>query len=124
MTQEEYERLGVYTVKAWQAEVRKKKIKDFFKGIPRKAKEVWDNDKEMVLFIAPGVVYIVRRLAKLKDGAKEDHHRNCEIFDRSLGMWHDLRRPMTAKEKAAFAKRRADGESVLSILTSMGLLRR
>lgn len=118
------EKIAYYTIKAWQWDVKKKKAKDFVRSIPRKAKEVWDNDKELVLFLAPGVVYTVRRLVKMKDGRKEDHHRNCQVFDHSLGMWHDLRRPMTAKEKALFAERKAKGESTLSILTALGLLKR
>lgn len=120
----EKEELVLLSLKAWKWEVRKKKAKDFVKSIPRKAKEIWDKDKELVLFLSPGVIYLVRRLAKFNDGRKEDHHRNCQIFDHSLGMWHDLRRPMSAKEKELFAKRKKAGESTLSILTSMGLLRR
>ena len=124
MEREEYEDLAILSMKAWQWEVRKKKVKDLVRSIPQKAKDIWDKDKELVLFLAPGVVYVVRRLAKMTDGRKEDFHRNCQIFDHSLGMWHDLRRPMTAKEKELFAKRKKAGESTLSILTSMGLLKR
>ena len=118
------EKMVLLTMKAWKHEVRKKKVKDFFKSIPKKAKDIWDHDKEMVLFLAPGVVYGVKRLTKRKDERKEAFHRDCQIFDHSLGMWHDLKRPMKPKEKELFAKRRKEGESILSILTSMGLLKR
>lgn len=123
---EEYknEQLAYYTLKAWKWEVRKKKVKDFFKSIPQKAKYVWDNDKEVIMLIAPGVIYLVKRLGKHKDERKEAFHRDCQIFDHSLGMWHDLKRPMKAKEKELFAKRKKAGESTLSILASMGLLKR
>ena len=121
---ENYENLALLTFKAWQWEVRKKKAKDFIKAIPHKAKDVWEHDKEMVLFLAPGVVYVVKRLMRHNDERKESFHRDCQIFDHSLGMWHDLRRPMTAKEKLIFAKRKKDGESTLSILSSMNLLKR
>ena len=118
------EKLAILTMKAWQMEVRKRKAKDFIKSIPHKAKEIWDKDKELVLFLAPGVIYAVRRLAKHNDERKETYHRDCQIFDHSLGMWHDLRRPMRANEKKIFADRKKAGESTLTILTSMGLLRR
>ncbi len=123
---EEYEneKMVLLTMKAWKWEVRKKKAKDFIRSIPHKAKEVWDKDKEMIMFLTPGVIYGVRRLTKRNDEKKEAFHRDCQIFDHSLGMWHDLRRPMKPKEKELFAKRRAAGESTLSILASMGLLKR
>lgn len=118
------EEFVLLSMKAWKWEVRKKKAKDFVKSIPGKLKKVWDEDKELVLFLAPGVVYVVRSIAKAKAGHKEDFHRNCQIYDQSLGMWHDLKRPMSTKQKAEFAARRKAGESVLSILASMGLLKR
>lgn len=118
------EEFVLLSMKTWKWEVRKKKVKEFIKSIPQRAVDIWEKDKELVLFLAPGVVYVVRRLAKMTDGRKEDFHRNCQIFDHSLGMWHDLRRPMTAKEKELFAKRKKTGESTLSILTSMGILKR
>jgi len=120
----ENEQFVLLTMKAWKWEVRKKKVKDFFKSIPQTARKVWNNDKEMIMFLTPGVIYGVRRLTKHNDEKKEAFHRDCQIFDHSLGMWHDLRRPMKAKEKELFAKRKKAGESTLSILTSMGLLKR
>lgn len=39
-------------------------------------------------------------------------------------MWHDLKKAMTAKQKKEFAERRKRGESVLEILSSMGLLKK
>lgn len=120
----EKEELVLLTFKEFQRQARIKKAKDFIKSIPQKVKNVWDNDKELVLFLTPGVVYVVRSLTKIKIGRKEDYHRNCQIYDQSLGMWHDLRRQMSVKEKAEFAERRKSGESVLNILTSMKLLKR
>lgn len=120
----EKEELFYLSMKEWQRQVRIKKTKEFVKSIPQKMKKVWDEDKELVLFLAPGVVYVVRSLTKIKSGKKEDYHRNCQIYDQSLGMWHDLRKPMSVKQKTEFAARRKNGESVLNILTSMGLLKR
>lgn len=124
MSNEEIEKLGLLTMKEIQWQIRKKKVKDFFKSIPAKAKKVWDEDKELICFLTPGVVYVIRQVTKAKAGQKEDFHRNCQIYDQSLGMWHDLKRPMTIKQKAEFAARRKKGESVLLILSSMGLLKR
>lgn len=118
------EELALLTMKAWKWKTREKKVKDFLKAIPQKTRHIWYQDKEAILVIAPGAFYLMRRLAKYKDGRKEDFHRNCQIFDHSLGMWHDLRRPMKASEKKLFADRKKAGESTLTILTSMGLLRR
>lgn len=50
----EKEELFYLSMKEWQRQVRIKKAKDFVKSIPQKLKNVWDEDKELVLFLAPG----------------------------------------------------------------------
>lgn len=116
------ENTEIYTFDDFKKEARKVKVKRFLKSIPQKAKDLYIRDKELVLFLTPGVIYAVKRIAKFRDGRKEDHHRNCQVYDHSLGMWHDLKRPMKAREKQIYAQKRKSGESVLEVLTEMGLL--
>lgn len=114
----------VFTVNDLKWQIRKKRIQDAVKSVPHKMKEVWDNDKEYIIAAGPWVIWGCKRLAKKMDKREDEYHRDREVFDHSLGMWHELKRRMTSKEKAIFAERRKNGESVLSILDSMKLLKK
>lgn len=48
--------------------------------------------------------------------------KNLYIYDRSLGCWHRLRRPMRPSEKLEMEQRKARGERLSYILSSMKLL--
>lgn len=118
----------VLTMKEFKREAFKKRIKEFVRNAPgnaaRTVKKTWDENRELILFGAPALAFGLKQIVKANENKKEDYHRNRQVYDQSLGMWHDLKRTMSAKEKAEYAKRRKDGESVLSILTSMRLLKR
>ena len=104
-------------------EYRKRKVIDFFKSIPERLKYAWDNHKEEIIFFSPAVAFGVKKLFTLRKDKRDDFHRDQQVYDRSLGMYHTLKRPMRTDEKIEFDLRRKRGESVLSILRSMGLLR-
>lgn len=118
------EREEKVTIMDFERELKKRKIINFFKEAPGKVWKFACDNWEKLVCIAPGVFYLVRRIGKGIDGRREDHHRNYQVYDHSLGMWHDLKRAMTAKQKKEFAERRKRGESVLEILSSMGLLKK
>lgn len=50
--------------------------------------------------------------------------KECSVYDRSLGRYAYLKRPMTASQALTFEERRANGEKVNTILEDMGLLRK
>lgn len=89
-----------------------------------------DHTELAIAMIPVGLVAIkgigntVRSIDRKIDQKREDERREKQIFDHSLGKWHELRRPMTMKETIEFDARRGKGESTVSILYDMGLLRR
>ena len=105
-------------------ELRKRKVKTFFKELPGKTvKFVNEHGKELAAAI-PTAVIIGRKLSKIHDDRKEQYHRDREIYDYSLHRWCELKRKMTQKEELEFKERRRKGETVYDILNSMRILKR
>ena len=104
----------------WEA--RKRKIKEALSDAWYETRSFMLNNREVVMCAIPVVLFGARRLAKIGDDLREDHHREKEIYDHSLGMYHELRRKMKPHEKIEFSERRKAGEPVVSILNSMRLL--
>lgn len=53
---------------------------------------------------------------------KEKELQERYVYDRSLGMYHKLRKPLTSAQAIEIEKRRADGEKMAMILRSMKLI--
>lgn len=64
-----------------------------------------------------------RSIDRKIDMKREQDFKDRHVWDYSQGMWHELRRPMTQREKIEYDQRILGGESRVSILTSMGLLK-
>lgn len=98
----------------------------------RKAQAVvqWcSENKELAIAMIPVGIMTLRGAGKLVNSVdrkidlkKEQDLQNLYIYDHSLGMYHKLRRPLKASEKIEIDRRRAEGESKIQILSSMGLL--
>lgn len=101
-----------------KAKDKKDKFVNWVKDDPRKA-------------LAIGSVIVVGG-KKLYDGIKHIQPTQAEldrrwhethIYDRSTGMYYEIRRPMTANESILFSQRKARGELTGDILMSMKLLK-
>lgn len=64
----------------------------------------------------------VRSIDRKNDLRKEQELKDLYIYDRSLGKYHKLRRPMRTSEMLELDRRRTNGESLLRILDDMRLL--
>lgn len=54
---------------------------------------------------------------------RAERAKNTREYDPSLGMYYDLRRPLTNKEKLELSRRHNNGESIGDILESFHVLR-
>lgn len=105
-------------------------------GVRWNAKRKFDNtvkwceeNKELALAMIPvglmvikGVGNAARSIDRKIDMKREQDLQDLYIYDHSLGMYHKLRRPLKPSEKIEIDRRRANGESKIQILSSMGLL--
>lgn len=77
--------------------------------------------------IKAGVIFLI--LSRVGQSAmRERRHRwssidrECHEYDPSLGVYYDLRRPLTNKEKLELSRRHANGEAIGDILASFKVL--
>ena len=98
-----------------------------------KAREVyyWCRDhKEEAAFIATTGVAVIgavgkaaKRIDRKIDLKRERDLKDLYVYDRSLGIYHELRRKLRPSEVLEIDRRRAAGESMTYILSSMRLLK-
>ena len=89
------------------------------------------NNKELTIAFLTAAGVAIRTVSKTTssisrkiDDKKETDRRDLEIYDHSIGKWHKLKRPMKYDETIEFDERKRKGQSTVSILDDMGLLRR
>lgn len=113
---------------------KNQKLADLKCGVKAK----WDgfavwvrNNMDVLVFIVPVGVAVFSGATKIASKTIATHNLNKEIrfkertiYDRSLGRFTELRRPLTAKESLIIENRRANGEKLNTILDDMRLLKR
>ncbi len=98
-------------------------------GIDKLVDKVDENKDKIVkaaavIFVAGKSVEKISRNYSRSKRAKEDrYHREQEIYDRTTGMYIQLRRPMTSQEQYEYSVRLRKGEQPIYILRSLGLLK-
>lgn len=100
--------------------------------IVRKAQEALDwamNNPEKAAVIGAtaatvvgGTAKFITQLMRNKRTVDERRLKDLYIYDRSLGVYHKLRRPLRPSERIEYDQRKARGERVAQILASMGVL--
>jgi len=89
-----------------------------------------DENKEKVL-TAAAIIFaggkcvekISRNYSRSKRVKEDRFHREREIYDRTTGMYIQLRRPMTSSEQYEYSVRLRKGEQPIHILGDLGLLK-
>lgn len=92
---------------------------------------VWcEKHPELAIVLIPigfkaikGVTSTVRSIDRKIDMKREQDYKDRHVWDYQQGMWHELRRPMTKREKIEYDQRIMGGESRVSILSSMNLIK-
>lgn len=107
-----------------------KKLKEVFDKTKEKAKEIgwWIADnKEIVIVAVPAGVAIIKLayngINKAIQHNDEKVLKDKRIYDRSIGRYLTLRRPLTSSEQLELTRRKENGENTAWILDDMGLLR-
>ena len=92
---------------------------------------VWasNNRDEAALIVTVGLATLgavgkaVRSVDRKMDLKKEQDLKDLYVYDRSLGIYHELRRKLKPSEVQEIDHRRANGESMTHILANMRLLK-
>lgn len=111
----------------------KEKTKDWTDRQKEKVSNGWNwiqNNRDQLVWIVPAAVATVSSTAKVISSAVRHHAVNKEIrfhertiYDRSLGRYVELRRPLSNTEALLIEERRRNGEGLTAILDSMKLLK-
>ena len=112
-------------------------VKQKWYEIKRKTKEkihdtyVWctEHRDETALIVTGGIAVLgavgkaARRIDRKIDLQKEQDLKDLYVYDRSLGIYHELRRKLRPSEALEIDRRRSEGETMAHILASMRLLK-
>jgi hypothetical protein len=107
----------------------KYKTKDKIERAIRWVKEKPEQAAIVGSVVIVGADKLFKGIKKLKElqptQAELDREwRELHVYDRSLGYYYNLKRPMSATEAMEFSQRKKRGESTGDILRSMNLLKR
>lgn len=78
----------------------------------------------VVLAVTTGTTKIVTGITRAYSEKKLIRFRERTIYDRSMGRYVELRRPLTDMEALMIEERRQNGERLMPILESMKLLKK
>lgn len=109
---------------------RKAKMETFKRNTIDKVKAFgkwyWDN-KEFTIPATVGVAsFVTKGLGKLSHELamrREANHRDLMSWDPRLGEWFELKRKLTNTEKGILDARIKNGESKVSVLNDLGVLK-
>ena len=109
---------------------KKQKRQEFIERIKMKFDDGKDwviNNKETVVFLTPailgGVATVIKVAGKHANLRKEEQTKLNYCYDRSLGHYWKLRRPLSNDEWISLEKRKANGERMGDILADMKVLK-
>jgi len=102
-------------VKDWLF-LRKMAVQDFFRRYPKETLAV-------VLLTASGVVRVLPKLIRARNINEEERIKEEYVYDRSLGHYWKLKRPLSNDEWREIENRKANGEKLGDILESLKILK-
>lgn len=89
------------------------------------------DNKDILTFVVPFITVIISggsriisRMIASRTVRRDIQFKERTIYDRSLGRYTELKRPLKAKESLEIERRRKNGESLNSILDDMRLLKK
>lgn len=104
----------------------KEKVKEKASNAYQKTKAFCINNREIVIPVAitlsTGLVKISKMAVKSKNLKKEEQLKEEYCYDRSLGHYWKLRRPLTNDEWLEIDQRKRDGERLSDILAELKVL--
>lgn len=104
----------------------KEKVKEKASNAYQKTKAFCINNREIVIPVAitlsTGLVKLSKMAVKSKNLKKEEQLKEEYCYDRSLGHYWKLRRPLTNDEWLEIDQRKRDGERLSDILAELKVL--
>ena len=104
-------------------QARRQKFNDFCEDMRK--------NKDIIIVMTPVVIGGLAAVAKVTSKALNAYSVNKDIafkqrtiYDRSLGRYVELRRPLTSAEALTIEERRLNGEKLTQILDDLGLLKK
>ena len=120
----------VVNVKSFERKCKREQFK-------RKVKEkiqytiYWINDnKELLIVVVPAVCVVLKGGFKMIKSvsrnialAQEKHIKDMRVYDRSLGKYIELKRPLKNSDMQIILERRENGEKLSNILMDLNLIK-
>lgn len=115
----------------FRKELKRRELKEKIKGKASKTynrmKDFCANNKEIVIPIAitlaTGAVKLSKMAMKSRNLSKEERIKEEYCYDRSLGHYWALRRPLSNKEWLEIDSRKKNGERLSDVLSEMKVLK-
>lgn len=122
--------MSIINLKDLEKEKRRNERKQEFERKVREVGQWVSNNKDVLLITLPVAGVVLKNGTKLVKGIhrssilrQEKNMKERMIFDRSLGKYLELKRPLKNADMKAILARRDNGEKLSSILLDMNLLK-
>lgn len=85
----------------------------------------WASENpDLAMSVIGASLFFTQKAWRIGETVMDNRHQNSRIYDHSLGMYWDLKHPLTANERVTIERRRKSGENYGQILSDMKLLKR
>lgn len=115
------------TIINFEKEAKKTEFRRKFKKAKNDAINFVKNNKELIVASIPVVITCINganKIVKTIDSRMERTRKDNQYYDRTLGMYVDLKRKPKQSEYIKIQERRNNGEKLSDILIDMGLVKR
>lgn len=115
------------TIINFEKEDNKTEFRRKFKKAKNDAINFVKNNKELIVASIPVVITcinVANKIVKTIDSRMERTRKDNQYYDRTLGMYVDLKRKPKQSEYIKIQERRNNGEKLSDILIDMGLVKR
>ena len=121
--------MKVVTMKDFERESKRREFKENVKRKFSNAVNFVSDHKEEIMILSPIIMAGIAGVTKVSKGMIRNHNLNKEqdmkelyCYDRSLGHYWKLRKPLSNNDWIAINDRKKNGETLADILSSMNVL--
>lgn len=121
--------MKVVSMKDFERESKRREFKENAKQKISNAVNFVREHKEEIMILSPIIIAGITGVTKVSKGMIRNHNLNKEqdlkelyCYDRSLGHYWKLRKPLSNNDWIAINDRKKNGETLADILSSMNVL--
>lgn len=121
--------MKVVTMKDFEKESKRREFKENVKRKFSNAVNFVSDHKEEIMILSPIIMAGIAGVTKVSKGMIRNHNLNKEqdlkelyCYDRSLGHYWKLRKPLSNNDWMTINNRKKNGETLADILSSMNVL--